>query len=147
MIEALRRFSMLCTSAIAALASLCFAPMQAWSQPSSGNVASAEVTKRLPAVVRGEVQNMVLKGDSIEVTYKNIGELPTVITGELQVHLTEDEIVSANVFADAISIKPGATQRFRIAMPKLAKGKYTMVAIVDYGGEEMTAAMATLDMR
>lgn len=157
MIESLRRTAMLFSPAVAALASLCFAPMHAWGQSATANgptasaaVAGSATAKAAPARVsgiNGEVRNMVLKGDSIEVTYKNTGELPTFIVGELQVHLTEDEVVSTVLFADELIVKPGVTQHFKMAMPKLAKGKYTLVAIVDYGGEQMTAAMATLDMR
>lgn len=143
MLDSLRRFALAAASSVATLASLALTPMQVWGQNGPAPLsATASV-----GGVNGEVRNMVLKGDSIEVTYKNTGALPTAIVGELQVHLTEDEVVSSVVFADAMVIKAGATQRFRIAIPKLAKGKYTLVAIVDYGGEQMTAAMASLDMR
>lgn len=152
MIESLRRAALTFSSAVAALASLCFAPMHAWGQSTGNGPAASATVAASPTAgrvsgINGEVRNMVLKGDSIEVTYKNTGELPTFIIGELQVHLSEDEVVSSVVFADELIVKPGATQRFRIAIPKLAKRKYTLVAIVDYGGEQMTAAMATLDMR
>jgi hypothetical protein len=148
MLNTLRRLSMLVTSAVASIVSLGFAPAQTWAQngPAASTVTTT-VASSPAASIDGQVQNLVLKGDSLEVTYKNIGSQPTAIVGELQVHVTEDDIVSSTVFANALLVKPGATQRFKIAMPKIAKGKYTLVAIVDYGGAQMTAAMATLEMR
>jgi hypothetical protein len=151
-VPSLQRLSLRLSTLFATLVSVSLTPIQTWAQPSSG-VEVASATASSPAAptrtstLNGEVQNLVLKGDSLEIVYKNTGSSPTAIIGELQVHVTEEEVVSSVVFANAMIVKPGATQRYRVAMPKLAKGRYTLVAIVDYGGQDMTAAMATLDMR
>ncbi len=60
--------------------------------------------------------------------------------------MAEDDIWASVVFADALTVRAGTTLRLRVAMPKLGRGKYTMIAIVDYGGETMTAAKAALQM-
>lgn len=153
---------------IGAAAALCFASSQVWAQassparssartsaPSTGPAADAgsrpaglrPVVDLTKVRIAGEVRNMVLQGDSVEVTYANNGTLPTIITGEVQVYLTEDDLKATMVFAEALAVNPGATHRFRVAMPKLDRGRYTMIAIVDYGGETMTAAKAALEMR
>lgn len=134
--------------AIATAASMLFASSQVWAQaaPRQSNEGAPRLLAATPSIA-GEVRNMVIKGDSIEITYANTGTAPTTIIGEVQVHVSEDEIAASLPFADTVTVRSGATQRFRVAMPKLAKGRYTLLAIVDYGGEHMTAARATLDMR
>ncbi len=58
-----------------------------------------------------------------------------------------DSVAASVPFAESVTVKAGATQRFRVPMPKLAKGSYVMMAVVDYGGTTMTAARARLDIR
>ena len=151
----LRRLSTLPGSILGMAASLCFASTQVWAQASPGTVkgasseAIAPVTSTTPAI-DGKLRNMIItgaKGDSIEITYANTGTMATAIVGEVQVFVSEDEVVATVPFADAQIIRAGTTQRFRVAMPKLAKGRYTLIAIVEYGGETMTAAQATLAIR
>lgn len=143
-----RRIASLPAWAIGLAASMCFASSQVWAQATPRQ--SADGGPRMLAAapsIGGEVRNMVIRGDSIEITYANTGTTPTTIVGEVQVHVSDEEIAASVPFVDALTIKAGATQRFRVAIPKLAKGRYMLLAIVDYGGETMTAAKATLDMR
>ena len=96
------------------------------------------------------MQNLVItgaKGDTLEITYANTGTTTTIIAGEVQVHVSRDSVAVTVPFVDAQIIKPGETQRFRVPMPKLAKGRYMLLAIVDFGGETMTAAQAKLEIR
>lgn len=144
----IRRLISLPAWALGAAASMFFASSHAWGQAAPRQ--SADMRPRVLSVapsIAGEVRNVVIKSDSIEITYANTGTVPTTIVGEVQLHVSEDEIAASVQFADAVTIKAGATQRFRVAMPKLAKGRYMLLAIVEYGGENMTAAKATLDMR
>lgn len=146
----LRRILPLPAKLIGAAAALCFASSHVWAQAPIQEAVSTglrPVIDLAKARVAGEVRNMVLRGDSVEVTYTNSGTLPTVITGEVQVYRTEDDLRASVVFAEALAVNPGAVRRFRVAMPKLERGRYTLVAIVDYGGTTMTAAKAALDMR
>ena len=96
--------------------------------------------------VDGELSDMFVTGDSLEVVYRNTGQQRTNIVGEVQVQ-TADESVVVTVPLDSATVLAGATRRFRVAMPKLAKGQYTLVALVDFGGEQLTAVQAALDMR
>jgi len=145
----LRRLTSLPATLIGAAAAMFFASSAVWAQPvhQAGGRVLPPVIDLATAAISGEVRDMALKGDSVEVTYVNTGTAPTVITGEVQVYLTEEDLKASVVFADALTVKSGATMRFRVAMPKLPRGKYTMIAIVDYGGETMTAAKAALQMR
>ena len=143
-----RRFVRLPGSVFGVAALISFASTQVWAQavPTAAKGGSSETVPSID----GKLRNLVItgpKGDSLEITYANTGTVSTAIAGEVQVFVSEDEIVATVPFADARIIKAGTTQRFRVAMPKLAKGRYTLIAIVEYGGETMTAAQATLDMR
>lgn len=143
----IRRIVSLPAWAIGMASSMLFASSQVWAQATPRQADGVPRMLAATPSIAGEVRNMVIKGDSIEITYANTGTAPTTIVGEVQVHVSEEEIAASVSFADAVTVKAGATQRFRAAMPKLAKGRYMLLAIVDYGGENMTAAKATLDMR
>ncbi len=143
-----RRLASLPAKVIGLAAAMCFASSQVWAQsvPRQVPVGTSGVVADSPSIA-GAVRNVVIKGDSIEITYANTGTVATTIVGAVQVHVSEDEIAASVPFADAVTVPSGATQRFRVAMPKLSRGRYTLLAIVEYGGESMTAAKATLDMR
>jgi hypothetical protein len=151
-----RRLISLPGTVLGVAASMCLASSQVWAQAapvrssSSGPSASAPYFVPIVPAIEGKLRNMVItgaKGDTVEITYANTGTVPTTIVGALQVHISEDSLAASVTFADATTVKAGATQRFRVPMPKLAKGRYTMMAVVDYGGATMTAAHGTLDIR
>lgn len=130
----LRPFLSRLRQALALAATLAIAPAAVWAQTT------------MPAA-SGEVRDMVLKGDSIEVTYHNAGTSDTPIVAELQVRRGDDELAATVVIAESRVVKAGATVRMRVAIPKLDKGHYTMFAVVDFGGSELIAAQAALDVR
>ena len=90
---------------------------------------------------------MVVKGKSLEVRYRNIGTVPTELLGEIQVRTTEDELVATVPLVEAVRVEAGKSQTFRVPMPLLPPGKYTLYAVVDFGGAELTAAQAALEIR
>ena len=96
--------------------------------------------------VDGELSDMYVKGDSLEVIFRNTGKLRTTIVGEIQVQSADNSVVTT-VPLDSATVLVGATRRFRVAMPKLPHGQYLLVALVDFGGEQLTAVQAALDMR
>jgi len=154
--QILRRLISLPGTVIGVAASMCLASSHVWAQsaPSAsgatGPSASAPYFVPIVPLIEGKVRNMVITGatgDTVEITYANTGTVPTTIVGALQVHITEDSLAASVTFADTVTVKAGATQRFRVPMPKLAKGRYVMVAVVDYGGTTMTAAQGKLDIR
>ncbi|MBL0172765.1 MAG: hypothetical protein IPP90_19065 [Gemmatimonadaceae bacterium] len=152
--QLIRRLVSLPGSILGATASLCFASTQVWAQSTPGHAgtrpaATSPSSAPVPAI-DGKVRNLVItgqKGDTLEITYANTGSSTTIIAGEVQVHVSQDSVAASLPFVDAQIVKPGETQRFRVPMPKLAKGRYMLLAIVDYGGETMTAAQAKLEIR
>lgn len=96
--------------------------------------------------IDGEVSDMYVKGDSLEVVFCNTGRFQTSIVGEIQVRLVGDSVVTALPITSA-SVKSGEQRTMRIAMPKLAKGAYVLFVVVDFGGAQLTAAKAELEIR
>ncbi|WP_309672176.1 hypothetical protein [Gemmatimonas sp.] len=108
------------------------------------------VTAAAPAVavtVDGEVSDMFVKGKSLEVRYRNTGTTATEIIGEVQVRLGDDSLVVAVPLVEGKRIEAGKRETFRLAMPSLPPGKYTIYAVVNFGGEALTAAQAELEIR
>jgi len=115
------------------------AAMQAQTTPPAG---PAPV-----ATVDGEVSDMFVKGKSLEVRYRNTGTTATEIVGEVQVRAGDDSLVAAVPLVDGKRIEAGRRETFRVAMPSLPPGKYTIYAVVNFGGETLTAAQAELEIR
>lgn len=98
------------------------------------------------AAIDGEVSDLVLKGKQLEVTYRNIGTVATPIIGEVQVRDGEGEVVSAVAFVEGKRIEAGRTEKFKLAMPPLPPGRYTLFALVQFGGPALAAAQADLEI-
>jgi hypothetical protein len=96
--------------------------------------------------VDGEVTDLVLKGKQLEVSYRNIGTVATPIIGELQVRDDAGEVVGAVPFVEGRRIEAGKSEKFRVAMPTLPPGKYTVYAVVHFGGPALAAAQADLEI-
>ncbi len=100
-----------------------------------------------PDTVDGEVSDVVLKGKLLEVRYRNTGTVATELLGELQVRAEDDSLVATVPIVESVRIEAGKRQTFKVAMPELPPGKYTLYAVVDFGGRELTAAQAALEVR
>lgn len=98
-------------------------------------------------VIDGEVTDLLLKGKQLEIRYQNTGTIATTIVGELQVRDSSGELVVAVPFVEARRVEAGRKEKFNVAMPKLAAGDYLLYAVVDFGGESMTAAQAALKVQ
>lgn len=97
--------------------------------------------------VDGEVSDVVLKGKLLEVRYRNTGTVATELLGELQVRTEDDSLVATVPIVESVRIEAGKRQTFKVAMPDLPPGKYVLYAVVDFGGAELTAAQAALEIR
>lgn len=99
------------------------------------------------ATVDGEVSDMFVKGNSLEVRYRNTGTTATEIVGEVQVRDGDDSLVAAVPLVEGTRVDAGKRKTFRVAMPSLPPGRYTMYAVVNFGGDTLTAAQAELEIR
>ena len=73
------------------------------------------------------------------VAFKNIGEKHVMAQGRVEVR-RGDNTVAASVTLPPMYALAGAEMRVKALMPTLPKGKYVLLAILDYGGLELAAA-------
>jgi len=119
------------------------ASLRAQSAPN----AQASVSEDPPAERNGEVADMYVKGKQVEVLYRNTGRTATSILGELQVRDQDGELVATATLVEGRLVGAGRSEKLRVAMPNLAPGHYTLYAVVDFGGESLTAAEAALEIK
>jgi hypothetical protein len=100
-----------------------------------------------PAERNGEVADMYVKGKQVEVLYRNTGRTATNILGELQVRDQDGELVATATLVEGRTVGAGRSEKLRVAMPPLAPGHYTLYAVVDFGGDSLTAAEAALEIK
>lgn len=110
-------------------------------------VVQAQAAPATAAPVDGEVSEMFVKGKSLEVRYRNTGATATEVVGEVQVRDSDDALIAAVPLVEGKRVKAGKRETFRVAMPTLPPGKYTIYAVVNFGGDSLTAAQAELEIR
>lgn len=117
--------------------------------PAAAIQAQAAPVSAAPLIMTldGEVSDMVVKGKSLEVRYRNTGTTATEILGEVQVRDADDSLVVAVPLVEGKRVEAGRRETFRVPMPSLPPGKYTIYAVVNFGGDALTAAQAELEIR
>ena len=80
------------------------------------------------------------------VTFKNTGEKHVLAQGRIELR-REDNSLVASVPLPPIYALPGAEMRAKAMLPPMAKGKYVLLAILDYGGVELAAAQLEHEVR
>jgi P pilus assembly chaperone PapD len=100
-----------------------------------GLAADAEVTD----VRVSGVQNAKDARQEVSVTFRNSGALHVAAQGRVEIR-REDNSLAAVVQLPAMHTLPGAERVAKVPMPACPAGRYTILAIVDYGGAELAAA-------
>jgi P pilus assembly chaperone PapD len=72
------------------------------------------------------------------VTYRNEGNRHVKATGRLEIR-QEDNSLITSIDLPAVYALGGATMQVRAALPALAPGRYVLLAIYDYGGNDLAA--------
>lgn len=93
--------------------------------------------------VAGTVNTLVVRDGTIELHFANTGRSRADIVGVVQVRRADDTVVHSMALPEA-TVLPGGSRRYRVAMPVLPAGRFTVIGIVDYGGDVMAAAQAPL---
>jgi P pilus assembly chaperone PapD len=78
-------------------------------------------------------------GRGIEVVVHNAGGRHLEGTATVQVR-RPDNTVAHSITLPRAYVLPGAIMRLRAGLPTLAPGRYLLLALLDYGGEELAAA-------
>lgn len=77
---------------------------------------------------------------SVEVSFSNTGGRHLIAQGVLEVRQTDNTIVSRTPLPTVYAL-PGARHSVRVAMPELRQGEYVLIATMDYGGQDIAAAL------
>jgi P pilus assembly chaperone PapD len=72
------------------------------------------------------------------VKFTNVGELHVVGKGRLEIRRDDNSLVQAVTLPTMYAL-PGATMEGKATLAALPKGRYVLVAIIDYGGRELAA--------
>lgn len=99
----------------------------------------------------GQVADVVVRSathgkDEIEVAFENTGTSHVVAKGRLEFRRA-DNTTAATVDLPLAYVLPGATGRVKTVQPTLPKGKYLILAVMDYGGHELAAAQLEHEAR
>jgi P pilus assembly chaperone PapD len=81
----------------------------------------------------------------VVVTYHNTGAKQTLTHGTLEVRRSDNAVVT-KVDIPEFPTLPGATRRLGVPLPKLPRGKYVLLALLDYEGAEIAAGQVDLEI-
>jgi len=81
----------------------------------------------------------------VVVTYHNTGAKQTLTHGTLEVRRPDNSVVAKVDIAEFPTL-PGATRRLGVPLPKLQRGKYVLLALLDYEGAEIAAGQVDLEI-
>lgn len=74
-----------------------------------------------------------------QVTFRNTGGLHVAATGRIEIRRDDNSLVAVTPLP-AMHALPGAESVAKVRLPDCPAGRYTILAIVDYGGAELAAA-------
>jgi P pilus assembly chaperone PapD len=107
--------------------------------PLAAEVEDVTVTKR----------DTTAKGDpslkKVVVTYRNTGARQTLTHGSLEVRRPDNSLVTTVPISEFPTL-PGATRRLGVPLPRLQRGKYVLLALLDYDGAEIAAGQVDLEI-
>ena len=92
----------------------------------------------------GEVEDIMAQpGDSgrtrLTITFHDVGGLPLRVRGTIEYRRPDNSVAATDSVAE-FPVLPGARRRVAITVPRLARGSYVALALLDYGGAEIAAA-------
>jgi hypothetical protein len=82
----------------------------------------------------------------IELAFTNTGARHVVAQGSVEIRRLDNSLAARVAIPDIYAL-PGACQVTRIRVPKLAKGRYIVLALLDYGGDEIAAAQIEYEVK
>src|SRR4029079_14092761 len=77
------------------------------------------------------------------IAYRNTGTRQTMARGKVEIRRTDNTLVSSLALPDSPAL-PGATRRLGVPLPRLPRGKYVLLALLDYEGSEIAAGQVDL---
>jgi hypothetical protein len=96
----------------------------------------------------GEIENVELSDSTVRsviVSFHNSGEVPLWPHGGVEFRRL-DGSVAAKVPIEEFPTLPGSVRRLAIAVPKLPRGRYIALALIDYGGQDIAGGQVQLEV-
>lgn len=125
------------------------------STDAQGIVARQQIGVRingsLPDAAReGEILRLQVEATSspqLHLWFRNNGAVPVRPSGDLEIRDPSGEVVGA-MRIDAFSVLPGATRRIALPLPeRLPAGRFTIVPVLDFGGDYLAGAQTAYVVR
>ncbi len=85
-------------------------------------------------------------GVDVVASVRNQGGMQVPFAGRIEYRTLDDAVVSTQRLTPT-PVLPGAAREIRVRVPKLPAGRYVAVALLDYGGAEILAGQAELEVR
>ncbi|HEX9108041.1 MAG TPA: hypothetical protein VF832_12450, partial [Longimicrobiales bacterium] len=108
-----------------------------------GAVTGLEVVDTVAAARPGEA---AARRRSARITFRNTGEAHLRVKGSLEIRRNDGSGAGA-VDLGEVPIAPGAERRIDAVLPALPAGKYVLLALLDFGGDEIAAGQAELEVQ
>ncbi len=84
--------------------------------------------------------------DSLGVTFRNAGEVQLQVRASVEVRRV-DNSVAHRAELESFPVLPSQRRVIRSAVPTLPKGRYVLLALLDYGGSEIVAGQLEYEVR
>jgi hypothetical protein len=82
---------------------------------------------------------------ALDVSFHNSGPRQTETHGSVEIRRLDNSVVST-VGIPEFPTLPGATRRLSVELPPLPSGKYVLLALLDYGGQDIAAGQVSLEV-
>lgn len=83
---------------------------------------------------------------SLSIAFRNLGGAHLYTRGRAEFR-TADNVVAAEVPVAEFPTLPGAQRKILVKVPKLARGRYVAIVLLDFGGSEIAAGELEIDVR
>ena len=97
----------------------------------------------------GLIEAMTLIGanqDSVSLSFRNAGDVQLAVKGAIEVRRADNSVVHRTEL-DAFPVLPEQRRRVDAAVPALPKGRYVLLALLDFGGSELIAGQMEFEVR
>jgi P pilus assembly chaperone PapD len=100
---------------------------------------------RVPAVKGAKPAPPAADTVVTSVQFRNTGGLPAIVKGEIEYRRLDNSVVHRDS-VPTFYVLPGAARRARVPLAALPKGHYVVLALLDFGGNEVAAGQVPLDV-
>lgn len=107
---------------------------------------SAEDSARA-ATSGGPMAAAVVSGQpAVQLAFRNVGEVQLLVGGHLEVRRDDNSVVHRAAL-EAFPVLPGAQRLLTMSVPALPRGRYIVLALLDFGGSELVAGQLEYEVR